>query len=133
MSKGIRILALLASVIAAGVTTTLAQELRSTNQVPGLLGQTSDEVTITNMNAKTVNIVYWDGDWKPIEIVPNGKVSLKGQADGLRVRFNDGVAAQSVILKDLGGSYAITRNEAGRWAIQPYAEVAGGGTGLRSR
>jgi hypothetical protein len=133
MSKGIRILALVASMIGAGANMAIAQELRSTNQVPGLLGQRSDEITITNTNLKAVNIVYWDGDWKPIEIVPNGKVSLKGQADGLRVRFNDGVAAQSVILKDLGGSYAVTANEQGRWVIKPYEEVAGGDTGLRSR
>lgn len=132
MSRGMRILALAAAIVAAGVNMAIAQELRSSNQVPGLLGQKSDEITITNVNPKPVNIVYWDGDWKPIEIVPNGRVSLKAQADGLRVRFNDGVAAQSVILKDLGSVYAIT-NEAGRWAIKPFDEVAGTGTGLRSR
>ncbi len=137
MTNGLRIFALLASFIGAGVNAALAQalaqDLRSTNQVPGLVGQQSDEISITNVNTKPVSIVYWDGAWKPIEIAPGGKVSLKGQADGLRVGFNDGVAAQSVILSDLGGAYAIMANEAGRWVIRPYDEVARGDTGLRSR
>src|SRR5262249_27025461 len=101
----------------------------------GLLEQQSksDQTTITNMNTKPVNVVYWDAAaWKPVEIAPGATVSLKGQADGLRVRFNDGAADQSVIL-DVGGRYAISGNEAARWVIRPYDEVARSSTGLRSR
>jgi len=52
MSKGIRILALVASIIGAGLSMAVAQELRGTNQVPGLLGQAADEITITNTAKK---------------------------------------------------------------------------------
>jgi hypothetical protein len=133
MSKGMRIFALVASIIGAGASMGLAQELRSTNQVPGLLGHASDEITITNMDAtKAVNIVYLDTSWKPAEIPPHMTRSFKGYPNGLKVNFNDGAVGQSVLL-DAGGRYAILGNEAARWVIRPYDDVARSDTGLRAR
>lgn len=135
MSKGIRTLALLAAVIGAGANMALGQtiELRSSNQVPGLLGQTSNEVTITNMDDnKAAKIFYLDNGWPSVEISPLTTKSFKAPANGLKVNFNDGVEAQLVLL-DSGGRYAIVKNDAGRWVIKPYDEVVGGDTGLRSR
>jgi hypothetical protein len=133
MSKGIRILALVASIIGAGLNMAVAQELRSTNQVPGLLGQAADEITITNMDDnKAVDLVYLDTSWKPVQISPRVTMSFKGHPSGLKVNFNDGAVQQSVLL-DAGGRYAILGNEAARWVIRPFDEVARNNTGLRSR
>jgi hypothetical protein len=135
MSKGMRILALVAAVIGAGTTMALGQtiELRSSNQVPGLLGQTSNEVTITNMDdSKVAKIFYLDTAWNPIELSPLTTKTFKADPKGLRVNFDDGKESQLMIL-DTGGRYAIVKNDSGRWVIKPYADVVGGGTGLRSR
>jgi hypothetical protein len=134
MSKGMRILALVASIIGAGANMALAQELRSTNQVPGLLGQASDEITITNMDDnKVVNIDYLaDNAWKSVQISPHVTMSFKGRANGLKVSFNDGAVAQISVL-EAGGRYAMVGNEAGRWVVRAYDDVARSDTGLRAR
>jgi hypothetical protein len=134
MSKGMRTIALVAAAIVAGTTMCLGQEieLRSTNQVPGLLGQVSNEVTITNLDdSKVAKIFYLDNAWTPTEISPLKTTSFKAPK-GLRVNFDDGAENQLVVL-DTGGNYAILKNDAGRWEIKTYAEAVGGGTGLRSR
>jgi hypothetical protein len=132
MSKAMRIFALVAAIIAADATVALAQELRSTNQVPGLLGQTSDEITITNMDdTKAVNIVYLEDTWKPLGISPHATMSFKGRTNGLKISFNDSTAAQ-VVLLEAGGRYALV-GEGGRWVVRYYDEVARSDTGLRAR
>jgi hypothetical protein len=132
MKTAMRILALLLFVTGAAVDVAVAQtQLRSSNQVPGLIDQVSDKVTITNLGADAVTIRYWDGAWKPAEISSGQTVALKGQGSGLSVSFNDGTAAKSVVL-NVPVHYAIYL-DSGRWDIASYDEVARKLTGLRSR
>ena len=131
MKAGMRILAVVLLVTGAAVQVAVAQNLRSTNQVPGLIDQASDKVTITNMGNTGLNILYWDGAWKPLAISAGQTVALKGQGNSLSVTFNDGVAAKSVVL-NVPIHYAIHWN-AGRWDIGPWDEVARKPSGLRSR
>jgi hypothetical protein len=131
MKAGMRILALVLFVTGAAMQVAVAQNLRSTNQVPGLIDQVSDKVSITNMGTAALNILYWDGAWKPVEISSGQTVALKGQGSSLSVSFNDGVAAKSTVL-NVPIHYAIYWNS-GRWDIAPWDEVAKKSTGLRSR
>jgi hypothetical protein len=133
MKTGMRILALVLFVTGAAVDVAVAQtlDLRSKNQVPGLIDQVSDTVTLTNRGADAVNILYWDGAWKPVEISSGQTVALKGQGSGLSVSFNDGTAAKSIVL-NVPIHYAIYL-DSGRWDIAPWDEVERKLTGLRSR
>ena len=131
MKAGMWALALVLFVTGAAVQLGFAQDLRSTNQVPGLIDQASDQVTITNMGTASLSILYFDGAWKPAAISSGQTVALKGQGNSLSVSFNDGVEAKSVVL-NVPVHYALYWN-AGRWDIAPWDEVARKPSGLRSR
>ena len=117
----------------AHLTTAPASELRSSNQLPDMIEQDSDKITITNIGTADLNILYLEESWKPIQ-VPSGKyVKIPSQSTGLSISFSDGVETKSVTLSR-GTTYALHWNAvARRWAIAPYDEVARRPSGLRSR
>jgi hypothetical protein len=113
--------------------TARAQQLRSTDQLPGLTDQQSDKVTISNIGNAALNISYLDGDWKTIQIPSGQFVTLPSQSAGVSVAFSDGVEAKSATL-NRGTAYALYWNAGlSRWAIAPYDEVAKRPSGLRPR
>lgn len=110
-----------------------ASELRSSNQLPGLIDQDSEKVTITNIGTSALSISYLDGAWKTIQIPSGQYVTIPGQSNGLSVSFSDGVETKSITL-NRGTTYALHWNSGlGRWAIAPYDEVARRPSGLRAR
>ena len=133
MKEATRLLAILCCIIGAGAPAALAQgvELRSTNQVPGLLDLSTDKVTITNYGNSALTIKYLDGDWKTVQISVGGSVQLKSPANELWVAFHDGVEGKRVKLGG-GGSFDLSWQD-GRWTLGPHDETARRGTGLRSR
>ena len=70
MSWSARILIVLLAGIGACAhpETAPASELRSSNQLPGLIDQDSEKVTITNIGTAALSISYLDGAWKTIQI-----------------------------------------------------------------
>ena len=110
-----------------------ASELRSVDQLPGLIDQDSAKITISNIGTATLSLLYMDGDWKTIQIPSGQYVTLPSQDTGLSVSFHDGVETKSTTL-NRGTTYALYWNAGfNRWAIAPYADVARRPSGLRSR
>jgi hypothetical protein len=114
---------------AAGQT----NKLRSTNQLPSLIEQDSEKVTIANIGTVALNISYLDEAWKAVQIPSGQYVVLPSQSTGLSVSFSDGVETKSLVL-NRGTTYALYWNSGpGRWAIAAYDEVARRPSGFRSR
>jgi hypothetical protein len=135
MVVGNRLFAVLASVAACIQPGCLvAQELRSINQLPGLVDQDqASKVILSNIGTTALNISYLDGDWKTIQIPSGQYVSLPSQSTGVSVSYHDGSAAQTVTL-NRGTNYALHWNSAAsRWAIEPYDNVARRPSGFRAR
>ena len=135
MSRSTQILIIFLAGISAFADPATAQTigLRSTNQLPGLIDQDSEKVTIANVGTAALSILYLDGDWKTIQIPSRQYVTIPSQSTGLSVSFSDGVETKSAVL-NRGMTYALYWNSGpGRWAIAPYDEVAKRPTGLRSR
>ena len=110
-----------------------AQKFRSTDQIPGMIGQDAEKVTIANIGTTALSLSYLDGVWKTIQIPSGQFVTLPSQQNGLPVTFNDSAEVQSVTL-NRGTTYALHWNSgANRWAIALYDEVARRPSGLRSR
>jgi hypothetical protein len=101
-----------------------AVNLRSIDQMPGMIDQDTAKVTIANIGTVALSILYLDGTWKTVEIPSSQFVTLPSQGGSLSVSFNDGADPKSVSLNP-GTTYALYWNsEAKRWAIAPYDEVA---------
>lgn len=135
MTQGTPILIAFLAAIGACVLppTAGASELRSSNQLPGLIDQDTEKVTVTNIGTATLNISYLDGAWKTVQIPSGQYVAIPSQSVGLSVSFSDGVETKSVVL-NRGTTYALYWNSgSGRWAIAPYDEVARRPSGFRSR
>ena len=75
-----------------------AYELRSVNQMPALISQAPDGVTIANVGASTLSFLYWDGTWNSVQVSSGQYAVIPTPSSGLSVRYNDGVETQSVVL-----------------------------------
>jgi hypothetical protein len=135
MSRTTSILMVVLAVVSACIPPMSARagELRSVDQMPGLIDQDSEKITIANIGTATLSLLYMDGDWKTIQIPSGQYVPLPSQDTGLSVSFHDGVETKSTTL-NRGTTYALYWNAGlNRWAIAPYADVARRPSGFRSR
>ena len=107
-------------------------ELRSINQMPRLLDQNSDSVTVANVSASTLRFQYFSGTWKLVELPSGNVVTLVSPSSGLEIQFSDGTTVQSAVLIRGSVSAFYYNADTGRWAIAPYDDVAHRPTGLRS-
>jgi|SRR5271170_507386 len=123
----------LAFTAGASLVPALALDLHSSNQMPELIEQSSDSVSITNIGNSDLNISYKEGTPTNIQIPSGRTVKIPSQNIDLPVTFHNGNEIKSIMLKR-GSRYALYWNSAiRRWDIALYDEVAKQRTPLRSQ